>query len=65
VEELREWGWLPDRLCALKDFDLLAQYDGQRLDMAPPTGEEIQLLQRHLLDQTRGIIERVKKLLEK
>jgi hypothetical protein len=33
--------------------------------MAPPTGEEIQLLRRNLLDQKRGIVERVKKLLEK
>ncbi len=49
---------------ALKDSDLLAEVDRQRLDMEPSTGEEIQTLQRELVEQKREVIERVKKLLE-
>ena len=48
----------------LKDPDLLAEVDRQRLDMEPSSGEEIQTLHRDLLDQKREVIERVKKLLE-
>jgi len=42
----------------------LAEADRQRLDMEPSSGEEIQILQRELVDQKRDVIERVKKLLE-
>jgi tripartite-type tricarboxylate transporter receptor subunit TctC len=49
---------------ALKDSDLLAEVDRQRLDMEPSSGEEIQALHRDLIDQKRDVIERVKKLLE-
>lgn len=49
---------------SLKDPDLLAEVDRQRLDMEPCSGEEIQSLQRELVDQKRDVIERVKKLLE-
>jgi len=49
---------------ALKDSDLLAEVDRQRLDMEPSTGEEIQLLQQDLVNQKRDVIERVKKLLD-
>jgi hypothetical protein len=48
----------------LKDPDLIAEVDRQRLDMEPSTGEEIQALHRDLMDQKRDVIERVKKLLE-
>jgi hypothetical protein len=49
---------------ALKDPDLIAEVDRQRLDMEPSSGEEIQALHRDLMDQKREVIERVKKLLE-
>lgn len=49
---------------ALKDPDLLAEVDRQRLDMEPSSGEEIQALQKELVEQKRDVIERVKKLLE-
>ena len=49
---------------ALKDPDLLAEVDRQRLDMEPSSGEEIQALHGDLLDQKREVIERVKRLLE-
>jgi tripartite-type tricarboxylate transporter receptor subunit TctC len=49
---------------ALKDPDLIAEVDRQRLDMEPSSGEEIQALHRDLIDQKRDVIERVKTLLE-
>jgi len=49
---------------ALKDSDLLAEVDRQRLDMESSSGEEIQTLQRELVEQKRDVVERVKKLLE-
>lgn len=49
---------------ALKDPDLIAEVDRQRLDMEPSSGAEIQALHRDLMDQKRDVIERVKKLLE-
>jgi len=49
---------------ALKDPDLLAEADRQRLDMEPSSGEEIQILQRELVDQKREVVEWAKKLLE-
>jgi hypothetical protein len=48
----------------LKDPDLIAEVDRQRLDMEPSSGEEIQALHRDLIDQKRDVIERVKKLLD-
>ncbi len=49
---------------ALKDSDALAEVDRQRLDMEPSSGEEIQALNKELMEQKREVIERVKKLLE-
>jgi len=49
---------------SLKDPDLLAEVDRQRLDMEPSSGEEIQTLIKELMEQKREVIERVKKLLE-
>ena len=49
---------------ALKDPDLIADVDRQRLDMEPSSGEEIQALITELMEQKREVIERVKKLLE-
>jgi tripartite-type tricarboxylate transporter receptor subunit TctC len=49
---------------ALKDPDLLAEVEKSRLDLEPSTGEEIQTLQRELLNQPREVIDRVKRLLE-
>jgi len=49
---------------ALKDPDLIAEVDRQRLDMEPSSGEEIQALIKELMEQKREVIERVKKLLE-
>ena len=49
---------------ALKDPDLLAEVDRQRLDMEPSSGEEIQALIKELMEQKREVVERVKKLLE-
>jgi tripartite-type tricarboxylate transporter receptor subunit TctC len=49
---------------ALKDPDLIAEVDRQRLDMEPSSGEEIQTLIKELMEQRREVIERVKKLLE-
>jgi len=42
----------------------LAEADRQRLDMEPSSGEEIQILQRELVDQKREVVEWAKKLLE-
>jgi tripartite-type tricarboxylate transporter receptor subunit TctC len=49
---------------ALKDPDLIAEVDRQRLDMEPSSGEEIQALIKELMEQKGEVIERVKKLLE-
>ncbi len=49
---------------ALKDPDLIAEVDRQRLDMEPSSGEEIQALIKELMEQKREVIERVKVLLE-
>jgi len=49
---------------ALKDPDLIAEVERQRLDMEPSTGEEIQTLIKELMEQKREVIERVKVLLE-
>jgi len=49
---------------ALKDPDLIAEVDRQRLDMEPSSGEEIQTLIKELMEQKGEVIERVKKLLE-
>jgi tripartite-type tricarboxylate transporter receptor subunit TctC len=49
---------------ALKDPDLIAEVDRQRLDMEPSSGEEIQALFKELMEQKREVVERVKKLLE-
>ena len=49
---------------ALKDPDLIAEVERQRLDMEPSSGEEIQTLIKELMEQKREVIERVKKLLE-
>jgi tripartite-type tricarboxylate transporter receptor subunit TctC len=49
---------------ALKDPDLIAEVDRQRLDMEPSSGEEIQALIKELMEQKREVVERVKKLLE-
>lgn len=48
---------------ALKDPDLIAEVDRQRLDMEPSSGEEIQALIKELMEQKSEVIERVKKLL--
>ena len=49
---------------ALKDPDLIAEVDRQRLDMDPSSGEEIQTLIKELMEQKGEVIERVKKLME-
>ena len=49
---------------ALKDPDLIAEVDRQRLDMEPSRGEEIQTLIKELMEQKGEVIERVKKLME-
>jgi hypothetical protein len=49
---------------ALKDPDLIAEVDRQRLDMEPSSGEEIQTLIKELMEQKGEVIERVKKLME-
>ncbi len=49
---------------ALKDPDLIAEVERQRLDMEPSSGEEIQTLIKELMEQKREVIERVKTLLE-
>ena len=49
---------------ALKDPDLIAEVDRQRLDMEPSGGEEIQTLIKELMEQKGELIERVKNLME-
>ena len=49
---------------ALKDPDLLAEVERQRLDMEPSTGEEIQTLIQELMNQRGEVINRVKQLME-
>lgn len=49
---------------ALKDPDLVAEVERQRLDMEPSSGEEIQTLILDLMNQKSEVIERVKKLQE-
>jgi tripartite-type tricarboxylate transporter receptor subunit TctC len=49
---------------ALKDPDLLAEVERQRLDMEPSSGEEIQAVIKELMNQKSEVIERVKKLQE-
>jgi tripartite-type tricarboxylate transporter receptor subunit TctC len=49
---------------ALKDADLIAEVERQRLDMDPSTGEEIQALIKDLMSQKGEVIERVKKIME-
>ena len=49
---------------ALKDPDLIAEVERQRLDMDPSTGEEIQALIKDLMSQKGEVIERVKKIME-
>ena len=49
---------------ALKDPDLLAEVERQRLDMEPSSGEEIQALIKDLMSQKGEVIERVKKIME-
>jgi len=49
---------------ALKDPDLIAEVDRQRLDMEPSTGEEIQTLIKDLMSQKGEVIDRVKKIME-
>ena len=49
---------------ALRDPDLIAEVERQRLDMEPSSGEEIQTLIKDMMEQKPEVIERVKKLLE-
>ena len=48
---------------ALKDSDLIAEVERQRLDMEPSSGEEIQSLIEDLMEQKGEVIARVKKLM--
>jgi tripartite-type tricarboxylate transporter receptor subunit TctC len=48
---------------ALKDPDLIAEVERQRLDMEPSSGEEIQSLIKDLMEQKGEVIARVKKLM--
>ena len=48
---------------AIKDPELLAEAKKGRMDMDPVSGEELQELAQKIMDQPRGVVERVKKIL--
>ncbi len=49
---------------ALKDPELLAEAEKNKMDVDPSSGDELEGLMKKVMDQPKDVIDRVKKMLE-
>ena len=49
---------------ALKDPELLAEAEKNKMDVDPSSGDELEGLTKKVMDQPKDVIDRVKKMLE-
>ena len=49
---------------ALKDSELLAEAEKNKMDVDPSSGDELEDLMKKVMDQPKNVIDRVKKMLE-
>jgi tripartite-type tricarboxylate transporter receptor subunit TctC len=49
---------------ALKDSELLAEAEKNKMDVDPSSGDELEDLMKKVMDQPKDVIDKVKKMLE-